>query len=87
VKLTSKQYWLLAALAESPGKCVPYDVIYKKVWGPSVAVELQQISYHKAQLLKKLSKVTPKAETKGLITSVFGEGLILVLKPSEVNLI
>jgi len=57
------------------------------VWGASVAVEIQQISYHKAQLLKKLSKVAPKAESKGLITPVFGEGLILVLKPSEVRLV
>ena len=87
VKFTSKQFWLLASLAGSPGKCVAYDAIYKKMWGDSVAVETQQISYHKAQLLKKLSKVAPKAEVKGLITAISGEGLILVLKPSEVNLI
>jgi len=84
VKLTSKQYWLLAALAENPGKCVPYDVIYKKVWGESVAVETQQISYHKAQLLKKLSKVARKGKAKGLITPVSGAGLVLNLRQEEV---
>ncbi len=87
VRLTSKQFKLLAALAESAGKCVPYDVIYKRMWGDSVAVEIQQISYHKAKLVKKLCKVAAKAEVKGLITAVSGEGLILVLKPSEVSLI
>ncbi len=87
VTLTSKQFWLLAVLAESPGKCVPYDVIYEKVRGGEVSVEMQQISYHKAQLLRRFSKVAPKAKVRRLITAVSGEGLILVLKPSKVSLI
>jgi len=87
VRLTSKQFWLLAVLAESPGKCVPYNLIYEKVWGGEVVVEMQQISYHKAQLLKKFSEVAPIVEVKGLITAVSGEGLILALNPSEVSLI
>jgi len=87
VRLTSKQFWLLAVLAESPGKCVPYDVIYEKVWGGEVVVEMQQISYHKAQLLRKFSTVAPIVEVKGLITAVSGEGLVLVLNPSEVSLV
>jgi len=87
VTLTSKQFWLLAVLAESPGKCVPYDVIYEKVWGGEVSVEMQQISYHKAQLLRRFSKVAPKAKVRRLITAVSGEGLILVLKPSKVSLV
>lgn len=87
VTLTSKQFWLLVVLAMSPGKCVPYDVIYEKVWGGEVLVEMQQISYHKAQLLRRFSKVAPKAEVKGLIGAVSGEGLILLLNPSDVSLI
>ncbi len=87
VTLTSKQFWLLVVLAKSPGKCVPYDVIYEKVWGDEVSVEMQQISYHKAQLLRRFSKVAPKAKVRRLITAVSGEGLILVLKPSKVILI
>jgi len=82
-KLTSKQFWLLAALAETPGRCIPYDTIYKKVWGDDVVVEMQQISYHKTQLLKKLRKVAPKAEVAGLITPISGEGLILNLRTEE----
>ncbi len=85
-KLTSKQFWLLAALAETPARCVPYDSVYKQVWGDDVVVEMQQISYHKPQLLKKLSRAASKAEVKGLVTPVSGEGLILVLKPSNVAL-
>jgi len=80
VKLTSKQFWLLAALAESPGKCVPYDLIYKRVGGDSAVVEMQQISYHKAQLLRKLSRVAPSGEVKSLVTAVSGEGLVLNLR-------
>jgi replicative superfamily II helicase len=83
VRLTSKQFRLLATLAESPGKCVPYNAIYEKVWGRDVAVEMQQISYHKAQLLKKLRNVAPKAEVAGLITPISGEGLILNLRTEE----
>ena len=84
VKVTSKQFWLLAALAESPGKCVPYNAIYEKVWGGDVMVEMQQISYHKAQLLKKIQKVAPKSEIKALITPVSGEGMVLNLRPEEI---
>ncbi len=84
VKLTSKQFWLLSALAESPGKCVPYNAIYEKVWGGDVMVEMQQISYHKAQLLKKIQRVAPKSEIQALITPVSGEGMVLNLRPEEI---
>src|SRR5215472_9775320 len=85
VKLTSKQFWLLAALTESPGKCVSYDALYNKVWGDQVSVELQQLSYHKSQLLKKIGRVAPKSNVKTLITPVSGEGMVLNLRPDEIN--
>jgi DNA-binding response OmpR family regulator len=85
VRLTSKQFWLLAALAESPGKCIPYNAIYERVWGNDVMVEMQQISYHKAQLLKKIQKVAPKSEIQALITPVSGEGMVLNLRPEELR--
>ncbi len=84
VRLTSKQFRLLATLAESPGKCVPYNAIYEKVWGSNIMVEMQQISYHKAQLLKKIRKVAPKTEAQALITPVSGEGMVLNLRPEEI---
>ena len=86
VKLTSKQFWLLAALADAPGKCVSYDAIYNNVWGDSVAVEMQQISYHKGQLLKKISRVVPKSNVKTLITPVSGEGMVLNLHADEISI-
>jgi DNA-binding response OmpR family regulator len=85
VKLTSKQFWLLAALADSPGKCVSYDALYNRVWGKEVAVELQQLSYHKSQLLKKINRVAPKSNVKTLITPVSGEGMVLNLRPDEIS--
>ena len=85
VTLTSKQFWLLATLADSAGKCVSYNTIYNKVWGENVAVEMQQISYHKTQLLKKLSRVAPKAQVKTLITPIAGEGMVLNLRAEEIR--
>jgi hypothetical protein len=61
-----------------------YDALYNKVWGDEVSVELQQLSYHKSQLLKKLSRVTPKSSAKTLITPVSGEGMVLNLRPEEI---
>jgi DNA-binding response OmpR family regulator len=86
VKVTSKQFWLLAALAESPGKCVSYDALYNKVWGDQISVEQQQLSYHKSQLLKKISRVAPKSNVKTLITPVSGEGMVLNLRPEEISI-
>jgi hypothetical protein len=86
VKLTSKQFWLLAALAESPGKCVSYDALYNKVWGDEISVEMQQLSYHKSQLLKKITRVAPKSSVKTLITPVSGEGMVLNLRPDEISI-
>ena len=60
------------------------NAIYEKVWGRDVAVEMQQISYHKAQLLKKIRKVAPKSEVKSLITPVSGEGMVLNLRSEEI---
>ena len=84
VRLTSKQFWLIETLAENPGKCVPYNTIYDRIWGGDVMVEMQQISYHKAQLLKKIQKVAPKSEIKSLITQVSGEGMVLNMRPEEI---
>lgn len=83
LKLTSKQFRLLLALAEHPGMCISYDEIYDKVWGNEVAVEMQQIAYHKSQLIKKFSTAIPEAQAKALITTIAGEGLVLNLRPSE----
>ena len=87
VKVTSKQFWLLAALAESPGKCVSYDALYNKVWGAEVSVELQQLSYQVSHNpLKKISRVAPKSNVKTLITPVSGEGMVLNLRPGEIRI-
>ena len=40
---------------------------------------MQQISYHKAQLLKKIHRAAPKSNVKALITPVSGEGIVLNL--------
>jgi len=52
--------------------------------GAEVSVELQQLSYDKSQLLKKISRVAPKSSVKTLITTVSGEGMVLKLRPDEI---
>jgi hypothetical protein len=49
-------------------------------------VELQQLSYHKSQLLKKINRVAPKSNVKTLITPVSGEGMVLNLRPDEISI-
>jgi len=87
VRLTSKQFWLLETLAENPGKCVPYNTIYDKIWGGDVMVEMQQISYPQGgSYSKKIQKVAPKSEIKIIDTQPVsgGERMVLNMRPEEI---
>ena len=85
--LTSPQFEQLAALAASPGLCVTYDDLYRAMWPEGVHVEKQQVNYHKAKLLKQLSKVLPEREARSLIMAIPGKGLLLNLRAEEVHLL
>lgn len=86
LQLTSKEFKLLLALAEHPSLCVSYRDIYDKVWGDEVAVEMQQIAYHKSQLIKKLFTIIPEEQAKTLIMTIASEGMVLNLRAAEVHI-
>ena len=58
VPLQEKQYRLILALARRPGECVPYEEIYKQVWG-EIIVEDNQMHYQKRILTRRLTEADP----------------------------
>ncbi|NLN92165.1 MAG: DEAD/DEAH box helicase [Candidatus Hydrogenedens sp.] len=83
VPLQEKQYRLIRTLASRPGECVPYDHIYKQIWG-NLVVEDNQIHYQKRMLLQRLMKVDPALKT--VIRTVPKRGFVLQLSPARVQL-
>ncbi len=77
IKLTYKQFELLALLSEVPGKTVSYDEIMSRLWKDNYDIyPHKQISYHKGEICKKLGEK--------VIKSVKKRGLYLDLSPDEV---
>jgi hypothetical protein len=85
ISLPKKQFCLLAALAVSPGRCVPYDTIYTALWGENVIVQPAQINQHKCKLLQTLAEVHPRFAT--VIRTVPKHGFTLDLPLHDVRLI
>jgi replicative superfamily II helicase/DNA-binding winged helix-turn-helix (wHTH) protein len=85
IALPKKQFCLLAALAASPGRCVPYDTIYTALWGENVIVQPAQINQHKCKLLQKLAEVHPRFATA--IRTVPKHGFTLELPLHDIRLI
>ena len=82
VTLQDKQYRLIRLLAAHPGECVPYEEIYRAVWGETV-VENNQMHFQKSLLLKRIAAVAP--EWSGIIKSVPRRGFLLNLPPEQVS--
>jgi len=81
--LQDKQYRLIRILAMHPGQCVPYDILYRDMWG-DIIVEDNQMHYQKRMLVKRLAAAGPAWET--LITTVPKRGFTLNLTPEQVCL-
>ncbi len=82
VTLQDKQYRLMRLLAARPGECVPYEEIYRAVWGETI-VENNQMHFQKSLLLKRIASVAP--ELSGIIKSVPRRGFLLDLPPDQVS--
>ena len=82
VTLQDKQYRLIRLLAAHPGECVPYDEIYRAVWGDTI-VENNQMHFQKSLLLKRIAAVAP--ELSGIVKSVPRRGFLLDLPPEQVS--
>jgi two-component system KDP operon response regulator KdpE len=54
VKLTPREYKLLAALARHPGRVLTHEVLLRTVWGPSYTSQHHYLRVYMAQLRHKL---------------------------------
>ncbi len=84
VALQDKQYRLIQALARRPGECIPYEEIYRGVWGEAV-VEDNQRHYQKRMLIRRLAEADP--ECAKLVSVVPKHGFVLNLAPEQVRVI
>ncbi len=69
VKLTRKEYELIALLARNAGEIVPRDVLLMRVWGYSREIRTRTLDVHIRRLRKKLG-----AYGEQYIETIFGVG-------------
>jgi replicative superfamily II helicase/DNA-binding winged helix-turn-helix (wHTH) protein len=77
---------LLTILARHPELGVSYEDIERYLW-PDAVVERQQVGFHRARIIRKLSTIIPKKEAKALIQVKPGRGLRLILAPHQIRLL
>jgi len=85
IALTPKQFDLVAVLAEQPGRVWPSAELMERVW-KGVVVEEGQIHQHRRDLLDVLGATVGQASAERIIGVRRGHGLVLDLKPDEVEL-
>ncbi len=83
IRLQEKQYRLIRVLATAPGECIPYDTVYKKVWGDTIVNE-SQMSFQKRKLLSRIAEHLP--DRSELVMTVPKRGFVLALPPEDVLL-
>lgn len=83
VLLQEKQFRLVQVLARTPGECVPYERIYRHVWGDAI-VEDNQMHFQKRKLVKAIVEVHP--DRRDLVKTVPKRGFMLDLAPERVLL-
>ena len=81
VPLQEKQYRMIRILAANPGVCVPYDCIYKAVWGDAI-VEDNQMHFQKRKLAAAIAAASPRRD--GAIKTIPKRGFMLDMPPEEV---
>ncbi len=69
VRLTRKEYELLALLVQNAGEIIPRDVLLMRVWGYSTEVRTRTLDVHIRRLRKKLGPYGDR-----YIETVFGVG-------------
>lgn len=83
IRLQEKQYRLIRTLAAAPGECIPYDTVYRKVWG-DIIVNESQMSFQKRKLLARITEYLP--DRSELVMTVPRRGFVLALPPGDVRL-
>ncbi len=85
LRLTPLPYNLLLTLARRAGNLVSYVTIDQEVW-PEQKVERQQVSFHRAALIRALARAIGKERARKLIKTYAGQGLLLNLAPDDVHI-
>ena len=69
LRLTRKEYDLLAMLAQNAGEIVPRDVLLRQVWGYCDGIRTRTLDVHIRRLRKKLAPFSDQ-----YIETIFGVG-------------
>ena len=85
LRLTPLPWRLLLTLARHPGEVVSYITIDEEVW-PGQKVERQQVSYHRAAIVRALSKVLGKKRARSMFKTYSGQGMLLDLQPHQLTI-
>jgi DNA-binding response OmpR family regulator len=85
VKLTPLPYNLLLLLATKSESGATYREIDEIVW-PETKVERQQVSAHRAAIIRAFSKLVGKTKAKKLIETRSGFGLILQIPSCDIKI-
>lgn len=78
VPVRPAEFRLLAALADRPGKCLSWEVLYEKMWNEPAA-EPGQIYSHASRLRKKLFQAVPHVDPEKVLVTIPRRGLMLEL--------
>jgi len=81
IRLQEKQYRLICVLSALPGECIPYETIYKMVWGETI-VEPNQMHFQKRKLIESIMAHLP--DRAQVVTTVPKRGFMLNLTPDQV---
>ena len=85
LRLTPLPWRLLLTLARHPGEVVSYITIDEEVW-PGQKVERQQVSYHRAAIVRALAKVLGKKRARAMFKTYSGQGMLLDLQPNQLTI-
>jgi len=78
--LQEKQFLLIRCLATAAGTCVPYERIYRDVWGDTI-VEHNQMHFQKRRLIERIQNVEP--DIAKTIKTVPKRGFMLDIAPDS----
>jgi helicase len=85
LRLTPLPWRLLLTLARHPGEVVSYITIDEEVW-PGQKVERQQVSYHRAAIVRAFAKVLGKKRARAMFKTYSGQGMLLDLQPCQLTI-
>jgi len=85
LRLTPLPWRLLVTLARHAGEVVSYITIDEEVW-PGQKVERQQVSFHRAAIVRALAKVLGKKRARAIFKTYSGQGIQLDVQPNQLTI-